>query len=133
MFLMYVDESGDIGLQNSPTQYFVLTGMVLHEQYWAEYLDQLLSFRRYLKVEFGVRLRDELHASALLTRPNELAHIPKYERLRILRLYADQLASMSHLRVISVVVDKANKSADYDVFEWAWKVLIQRFENTITH
>ena len=31
MYLMYVDESGDSGLVNSPTRYFVLTGMVVHE------------------------------------------------------------------------------------------------------
>ena len=31
MFLMYVDESGDAGLVGSPTRYFVLTGLVVHE------------------------------------------------------------------------------------------------------
>ena len=34
MFLMYVDESGDCGLQNSPTRYLVLTGLVIHELRW---------------------------------------------------------------------------------------------------
>jgi hypothetical protein len=28
MFLMYVDESGDPGLINSPTRYYVLSGLV---------------------------------------------------------------------------------------------------------
>jgi Protein of unknown function (DUF3800) len=36
MYLMYVDESGDPGLNNSPTRYFTLTGMVVHEQRWHE-------------------------------------------------------------------------------------------------
>ncbi|MBK7203929.1 MAG: DUF3800 domain-containing protein [Anaerolineae bacterium] len=30
MYLMYVDESGDCGLTNSPTRYFVLTGLILN-------------------------------------------------------------------------------------------------------
>lgn len=36
MYLMYVDESGDIGLVNSPTHYFVLVGLVLHELRWQQ-------------------------------------------------------------------------------------------------
>ncbi len=28
---MYVDESGDMGLVNSPTRFFVLSGVVIHE------------------------------------------------------------------------------------------------------
>ena len=28
---MYVDESGDVGLVGSPTRYFVLVGLVVHE------------------------------------------------------------------------------------------------------
>lgn len=134
MYFMYVDESGDSGVTPlSPTRYFVLSGLVIHETRWQDYLDQLIAFRRYLKVRFGIRLRDELHASALINTPGELAHIKKHERLEILRLYADQIASMHQLNVINIVVDKSNKPQNYDVFEVAWKALIQRFENTMTH
>jgi len=49
MYLMYVDESGDCGLENSPTRYFVLTGMILHELRWQACLEQLIEFRRRLK------------------------------------------------------------------------------------
>lgn len=133
MFLMYVDESGDIGLVNSPTRYFVLTGIVLHELRWTQYLEQLITFRKQLKADFGLRLREELHASALVNTPGTLARIPKYDRLKILRLYADQLASMSDLTVINIVVDKQAKTVGYDVFDWAWRTLIQRFQNTLSH
>jgi len=34
MFLMYVDESGDTGLTNSPVDYFVLSGLIIHELRW---------------------------------------------------------------------------------------------------
>jgi hypothetical protein len=43
---MYVDESGDSGLDNSPTRYFVLTGLVIHELRWRAYLEQMVNFRQ---------------------------------------------------------------------------------------
>lgn len=133
MYLMYVDESGDIGLTGSPTRYFVLTGLVLHELRWRQTLDELIAFRRVQKIDFGLKLREEIHASPMLSKPGDLARIPKHQRLEILRRYADKLASMPDLSIICVVVDKAHKPANYDVFESAWKVLIQRFENTLAN
>jgi hypothetical protein len=130
---MYVDESGDIGLVNSPARYFVLCGMVLHELRWRSYLDELINFRRDLKTAFGLKLREEIHASALINNPGGLSRIPKHQRLEILRRKADKLASMPDLNLISVVVAKNGKPSDYNVFEKAWQALIQRFENTISH
>lgn len=131
MYLMYVDDSGDPGLVNSPTRYYILSGLVVHELRWQSYFDQLIDFRRRLRDQFGIRLREEIHSSAFLSHPGLLLRIPKHERLLILRLAADELASMSDLNIINVVVDKQGKPGDYEVFEMAWKVLIQRFENTI--
>ncbi len=133
MFLMYVDESGDAGLVNSPTRYFVLSGLVLHELRWADYLDQLIDFRRYLRQEYDLKLREELHASALINNPGPLFRIRRHDRLAIMRLFADQLAGMKDFSLINIVVDKQSKTVGYDPFEVAWKALIQRFENTISH
>lgn len=133
MYLMYVDESGDVGLVGSPTRYFVLVGLLVHELHWREALTKLVEFRQVLKARWAIRLRDEIHASPLLTRPGELARIPKHERLEIVRRYADWLSAMPYLNIISVVVDKQGKASGTDVFESAWRSLIQRFENTISH
>ena len=133
IYLMYVDESGDIGLQNSPTRYFVLTGLVVHELRWRSYLDELIDFRRRIRHTFGVKLREELHASAMINHPGNLVRIPRHDRLTILRHFADELAAMSDLNIINVVVDKQGKSGGYDVFGLAWRALIQRFENTLSH
>ena len=103
---MYVDESGDVGMNRSPTKYFVLCGLVVHEIKWQEYLDELGAFRRSIKIDFGLNQREEIHASALINTPGRLASIPKYKRLEILRRKADKLASMTEFRLISVVVDK---------------------------
>lgn len=130
---MYVDESGDVGLNNSPTRYFVLCGLVLHELRWKPYLDELIKYRQNMRQAFGLKLREEIHASAMINKPGVLARIPKHHRLEILRRFADQLAVMPDLSLVSVVVDKQGKPAGYDVFEHAWKALIQRFENTLSH
>ncbi len=133
MFLMYADESGDTGVTDSPTRYFVLTGLVIHELRWADYLDKLIEFRRRMKTAFGLRLRDEIHASEMLGRSTgRYNHIKKGERLAVIRALAKQIGEMSEFNIINVVVDKRNKNPDFDVFGKAWQALIQRFENTIS-
>lgn len=126
---MYVDESGDTGLTNSPVDYFVLSGMIIHELRWRMLLDELIQFRRYLRDSKGLKLRDEIHASDMINKPGELIRIKRNDRVDIMKKCIKWLADQGDLNVINVVVDKRNKSED--VFELAWKILIQRFENTI--
>jgi hypothetical protein len=133
MYLMYVDESGDVGMVNSPSRYFVLVGLVLHELRWQQIKDELINFRQDLKRQFGLKLREEIHSSHMISHPGALARIPKHHRLEILRRQADRLASMPDLNLVCVVVDKQGKAAGYNVFEQAWQTLIQRFENTLAH
>lgn len=133
MYLMYVDESGDIGLNNSPTQYFILSGLIIHELYWKECLNKIIELRKKFKHKFGLHLRDEIHASAMINHPGSLVRIKRNDRLTILREFAEKLASLPEFNIINIVVRKQNKSSEYDVFENAWKTLIQRFENTISY
>lgn len=49
MFFMYIDESGDVGKNNSPSQSFVISAIVLHENSWQNVLDDLIAFRKALK------------------------------------------------------------------------------------
>ena len=130
---MYVDESGDSGLTNSPSRFFALSGLIIHELRWQEYLEQLISFRRQIKNRFGLRLREEIHAATMITRPGNLIRIPRNDRLTILRSFADRLALLPDFNIINIIVDKQGKSPSYDVFGMAWKSLIQRFENTLSH
>lgn len=133
MYMMYVDESGDTGVQNSNNPYFILSGIVFHELRWNTYLDELIAFRRNMNATYGLRMNEEVHAYAMISQPGELIRIKRHDRLSILRNFIDQLASMPDLNVINIVVDKRNKSSDYDVFGMSWKILLQRFENTMSH
>lgn len=130
---MYVDESGDTGLSNSPTQYFVLSGLVVHELKWQASLQQLINFRRRMRAIYGFKMDDEFHASELIRKPGRHANIDKHKRLAMIRNFASEIGQLHDCSIINVVVDKNNKAVDYDVFESAWKALITRFENTIRH
>ncbi len=133
MYFLYADESGDVGLNNSPTNYFCLSGFVVHELRWHETLESIISFRRYLKDQYGLKLREEFHAAHYINKPGELKRIAKSLRLKILRDIIDFEANLSDISIINVVVDKSTKPDGTDVFELAWTTLIQRFHNTLSH
>ena len=133
MYLLYVDESGDVGITGSPTRYFVLSGFVVHELKWNEILESIIRFRKHIRERYGLKLREEIHATAFIHKPKEVSKIAKSLRLRILREAIDFQASLPDINIINVVVDKNGKPLDCDVFEMAWSTLIQRFHNTISH
>ncbi len=133
MYLMYVDESGDSGLVKSPTRYFALSGLILHELRWRDTLNELIAFRRSLRTNYGLKLREEFHAAKLINDPGELVRIKRHNRLAMIKSFADFLASQADLNIINIIVDKLTKPTDYNVFTNAWKALIQRFENTVSH
>jgi hypothetical protein len=131
---MYVDESGDTGLARSPTSYFALSGLVVHERSWRRFLTQLLALRKTLRSSYLLPHTTEIHATefingrvraiggSLLSRPNKLA---------ILNAVIQELAKMDFISITNVIVDKTSKSLPYDVFDRAWTTLFQRFENTM--
>lgn len=129
---MYVDESGDSGLARSPTTHFALSGLVIHESHWRDFVAQITSFRKTLKAVYGLPLRTEIHASAYIQSP-PVPNMPKHIRLAILRNFLDEIAKMSFVSITNVIVQKTGKASTYDVFTSAWQALFQRFENTLTH
>ncbi|MDX1920317.1 MAG: DUF3800 domain-containing protein, partial [Candidatus Caenarcaniphilales bacterium] len=132
MYLMYVDESGDIGTKGSNSNYFVLSGLIIHELRWIEVLEELVNFRKHLKSSKSLNVREEIHASHFITKPGHLKSIPRNDRLDILKQTIDWISLQDGLNIITVVCNKTNQKAENgDLFELAWKTLIQRFENTI--
>lgn len=133
MFLMYVDESGDCGMANSPTRHFILTGLVVHELAWEGVLQELVAFRRAMKSKYGLLMTDEIHTGEMTRNGGALTRIPRGDRLAIIRHFAECLGGIPSVRLLNVCADKQGKVPDFDVFEGAWRRLIQRFENTISY
>lgn len=137
---MYVDESGDCGLPSggSPTTLFCLAGVVVHELAWQDTIKQLLQFRRWLKRRHGIFLEAELHTAEMINKPKKLhasiQSLPKHTRLAIIRNFADEIARLKDVNIISVVLDKTKGVATTDdVFNYTWCSLFQRLENTIDY
>lgn len=131
MYLMYVDESGDPGNNVAQSEFFCLSGLVIHESEWRNFISALTKFKRTISDVYGFPVRSELHAVKLL-RHSEFG-IPKHDRLAILRNFIDELAKINCISITNVVVNKKDKPKDYDVFSVAWRTLFQRFENTLVH
>jgi len=130
MYLMYVDESGDPGLVNSPSPYFALSGLVIHERKWKEFLEEIKIFRKTMREVYGLNLRDEIHSAKYTDRGSGVS-IPKHNRLLILKRFTEFLASRSYISITNVIIKKADKPPDYDVFSNAWRTLFQRFDTTL--
>ena len=130
-YLMYVDESGDPGLAGSPTSYFCLSGLVVHESRWRDLINVLVSFKKTMRRVHGLRIRQEIHASEFLN--SRAFDVERHIRLSVLRNMIDELAKIDYISITNVVVSKAGKPPNYNVFENAWLALFQRFENTLKY
>ncbi|MBN1437624.1 MAG: DUF3800 domain-containing protein [Sedimentisphaerales bacterium] len=120
--------------KDSPSRYYILSGLIVHELRWRDCLTRLYEFKKRMANAFGLRVREEIHAARMISRTTEkLRHISKPVRLTILRHFIDEIENLPEARVINVLVDKQGKAADFDVFSAAWQRLIQRFENTISY
>lgn len=129
---MYVDESGDTGPVNSPTRFFILSAIVIHELRWRQSLESLVTFRRWLRDNKGLYMNDEIHCKDFINSPGELKRIKRNDRLDILKKSIDWLNAQPDISVFSVCIDKHNNQSR-DIFEYAWNVLLMRFENTIRY
>ena len=129
---MYVDESGDTGVNGSNTDYFILSGIVMHELDWNNLFSDFHEFRKQINQKYKFKVRDEFHAVVMVNgNKSENNNLEKNERLMILRNTIDWIASKQELSLLTVIVKKYGFSSKEEVFELAWKTLIQRFENTL--
>lgn len=128
MKLLYVDESGDPGIDESPTKYFILSAIIVDDFKWYSLLNDHISFREYLRDSKGLKLDEEIHASEFINTPGELVRIKKHNRLDILKKSVDWVAN-HNIKVITVVVDKPRKGSE--IFKYTWEILLLRFQNIL--
>lgn len=66
MLLAYVDESGDPGTRRGATATFALGCVLVESDEWPKAFERFLAFRRRLRDQFKILLKDEVKASYLL-------------------------------------------------------------------
>ncbi len=131
-YFFYVDESGDSGHNTAVTTHFVVAGFFLREGSWAVYLDKIKHFRAALSAAYNFRMRDELHARDIwMARGDSKNRGDSYaQRYRMFRDVAFFLRQSSEISIIAVSVNKLQpRLSGVNIREYAWKLLIQRFEN----
>jgi hypothetical protein len=129
MYLMYVDESGDPGTNNSQVNYFILSGLVIHELDYNNFMKNLVDFRKHLRNTKGLKLREEIHSSDFINSHFKNKSIKRNDRVDILKQCIKFISGKKYVNIINIVVDK--RKFDSNIFEYAWQSFIQRFENTI--
>ena len=83
MFLMYVDESGDPGQHLLSSPHYILSGLIIHQNDWNTCLFRLKSFRKSLKIKYGLNQRTEVHAAELI----RVQKIKAYKEIKKIRPY----------------------------------------------
>lgn len=136
MWLAYFDESGDSGhpkVVNSPTKFFVLSGVLVHQDNWLATLDRLVALRRRLRTTYGISSRPEIKAQDI--RPGKgvfrnLA-LPPDGRLNLYReLMLYQETDLVGVKCFSVAIAKAKIiRRDMDIRETAWIYAIERIDS----
>jgi hypothetical protein len=133
MYLVYVDESGDDGLRPGGTDWFVISGVIVHESYWNEIFQRFLDLRRNLSRSFSIPQRIAFHATDIVNGHGDFHHskygLNAHDRFDLYRQIIEFLAQLQEIRVLNVCIRKRQiPSPNAQVFEWAWEKFIQRFQ-----
>jgi hypothetical protein len=133
MRLAYYDETGDDGFPATSSPLFVLSVVYLHYLKWQPAFEMIRDFRRHLKAAFGIPIQWELHTRHLLLnkKPYGALALPDSDRVNIIGLCCDLLASLD-VKVISVVIVKPRiQNPAYQVLDRALTYSIRRIENDL--
>jgi hypothetical protein len=126
------DESGDAGLVNSPTTFFVLACVLVPEAEWMDTLDGLVSLRRLLHTQLGVKTRPELKSTDIRRGRGPLLdlNLSPARRMRLFRgLMVWQAKKLPAIRTFAVAIHKAGCAArGRDPRETAWQFALQRVD-----
>lgn len=136
MYLMYVDESGDPGPRGSG-EFFVLSGLILHESRWAECFALVKQLRVTLYDQFNIRRNYELHGNKNIAGRGALwgRRWPVEDRVRLFRVVLETVAQFPSVRTMSICVQKTDAKfrgqRGRNVHAVGWTFLLQRFHNYI--
>ena len=135
MYLCYMDESGDPGVgPGSPTPTYTVACVFVHDSHWVGLFEDTLRFRRYLRVNFGLRMRQEVKANELVKGSGPWASLPYGDRVRkrVYRSYMRFQGTAGTVKTFAVVVDKSRCATPEEVRVAAWRHALERVERFAT-
>jgi hypothetical protein len=135
MYLAYFDESGDSGhpaVVATPTRFFVLSGVILHQDNWMPTLNRLIDIRRILRDQYNIPARPEIKGQHIRPGRGVFRGLPMTQAQR-LTLYRElmqfQEARLDGLRCFCIAINKGKIiRRDMDIREVAWTYALQRID-----
>jgi hypothetical protein len=109
MHLVYVDESGDPGINNSPTASYILSGLKIPAEHWHDAQARLLSFRHRMRDHLGLKLSAEIPAAEILGGAKNFLGLEPRQRLRVALWLLRELGEVPGLSCHSVACLKQAK------------------------
>jgi hypothetical protein len=133
MYIAYVDESGDPGRNTAVTKHFTLSGIIVADSNWKPFYDRVKAFRKGLKRDFGITLKDDLRAKDLWNNSGDFKKLKlSYaDRRRIFRRTAEFLRYSQEVTILNISINKGASQlpSTGKIGEIAWTLFLQRFEN----
>jgi hypothetical protein len=133
MYFAYYDESGDDGFPTYSSPLFCLTTIYFHNSVWRANFDKVRVFRKWVKDNYHLLLREEMHTKDFLLNKNPYKKLglPDKDRISIMDKYCETIAQLE-ARVINVVINKTIiRKQDYNVLDQAFLCSIQRLDNDL--
>ncbi|MCP4165546.1 MAG: DUF3800 domain-containing protein [Chloroflexi bacterium] len=133
MHIVYYDESGDDGFPRYSSSFFILTALYFHYLNWKPMFEEIRDFRRDLKSSFGIPIKTEMHTKQFMLnkQPYRAMTLAEQQRLDIVGLFCDLIASLD-VRVINIVIVKPRiVKSTYQVLDTALTYSVQRIENDL--
>jgi hypothetical protein len=135
LYLCYFDESGDAGTINSPTDWFVLNCIAVHENEWLNTLDSLVQLRRNLRDNYDLPPRQELKGYHFRNGKGIFNKLNIGRKTRV-DIYTQimNLESTLPIKTFTIAVHKDQaKTRGWDVRYCAWTFAFQRIHNMCSH
>jgi hypothetical protein len=129
--IVYIDESGDKGWasDNSPTDFFVLGCVIVHESFWLANVDALVNLRRQLKKRWGINTRTELKSEDFRWGHGALEglDIGLRDRMNIYKDVMEYQSNVMNTSNFAIAIQKSKiKDKSRDGRHWAWVFALQR-------
>ncbi len=131
-----MDDSGDPGVNpGSPTPTYTIACVFVRDAHWVPLFEDLIGFRRYLRANFGLRMRQEVKANELVKGGGPWASLPIGDRVRkrIYRAFMRLQGKVGTVQTFAVVVDKSRCATPDEVRETAWRHSLERVEAFARH
>jgi hypothetical protein len=122
MHIVFVDESGDLGREGSPTAHFLLCAAVVRHDHLKATSEALAAMRGRLSGLYGLRPEGEIHASQFLGGDTRHMGLDICRRFQCAHHMVRSLKAMSGLGLVRQAVRKADLDVG-KILDEAWSGL----------